>query len=380
MRDSAVGCLVTLTLSLLAAPLTAEAQAPAKVWRIGFLSAGWFALHTRNREACVQGLHELGWMEGHNLALEYRYTEGSDERLPALAAELVRLQVDVIFAPSAPAPQAATQATTTTPIVMDTLGDPVQAGLVTGLAPPGGNITGTAGFAPELGGKQLERLKMAVPGLTAVAALANPANPHTLHALSEIVRAAHAFAVQLRGVDVREASALDAAFAVMTHERTDALIVRPDPMVLGQRQRIVAWAAQRRLPVMDCTREFVEVGGLMTDGPALASRFRHAATYVDKLLKGATPADLPVEQPIQFELVINLKSAQAMGLTLPPTFLFQATEVIQSPGVGARHRMVERRAGRTTSVPRRGLGAYQPNPGVQATASSVRGAPAFSRA
>jgi putative ABC transport system substrate-binding protein len=329
MWYSAVGCIVTLTLSLLAAPLTVEAQPPAKVWRIGFLSPGWFALHTRNREAFVQGLRELGWMEGHNIAIEYRYTEGSYERLPALAAELVRLKVDVIFAPSAPATQAAKQATTTIPIVMDTLGDPVKAGFVTGLAQPGGNITGTAGFAPELGGKQLELLKTAVPGLTAVAALANPANPNTLHALREIVRAAQALEVQLRHVDVREASELDAALAVMTSERTDALIVLPDPMVFGQRQRLVEWAAKRRLPVMYFTREFVEAGGLMTYGPDLASRFRHAATYVDKILKGATPADLPVEQPIKFELVINLKTAQAMGLTLPPTFLFQATEVIQ---------------------------------------------------
>jgi putative ABC transport system substrate-binding protein len=329
MWYSVVGCMVTLTLSLLAAPLTAEGQPPAKVWRIGYLYPGWFALHTRPREAFVQGLRELGWVEGHNITIEYRYTEGSYERLPALAAELVGLKVDVIFAPSAPATQAAKQATTTIPIVMDTLGDPVRAGLVTGLAQPGGNITGTAGFAPELGGKQLELLKTAVPGLTAVAVLANPANPNALHVISEIVHAAQALAVQLRRVDVREASELDAALAVMTSERTDALIVLPDPLVFGQRQRIVAWAAKSRLPVMYFTREFVEAGGLMTYGPDLASRHRYAATYVDKILKGARPADLPVEQPIQFELVINLKTAQAMGLTLPPTFLFQATEVIQ---------------------------------------------------
>jgi putative ABC transport system substrate-binding protein len=329
MWYSAVGCIVTLTLSLLAAPLTAEAQPPAKVWRIGFLSPGWFALHTRNREAFVQGLRELGWMEGHNIAIEYRYTEWSYERLPDLAAELIRLKVDVIFAPSAPATQAAQQATTTIPIVMDTLGDPVRTGFVTGLAQPGGNITGTAGFAPELGGKQLELLKAAVPGLAAVAALANPANPNALHVLGEIAHAAQALEVQLRRVEVREASELDAALAVLTRERADALIVLPDPMVFGLRQRIVEWAAKSRLPVMYFTREFVEAGGLMTYGPDLASRFRHAATYVDKILKGAKPADLPVEQPIKFELVINLKTAQAMGLTLPPTFLFQATEVIQ---------------------------------------------------
>jgi putative ABC transport system substrate-binding protein len=179
MWYSTVGCIVTLTVSLLVAPLTAEAQPPAKVWRIGFLSPGWFALHTRNREALLPGLRELGWAEGHNIAIEYRYTEGSYERLPNHAAEPVQLQVDVIFAPAAPATQAAQQVTTTIPIVMDTLGDPVQTGLVTGLAQPGGNITGTAGFAPELGGKQLELLKAAVPGITSVAALANPANPQT---------------------------------------------------------------------------------------------------------------------------------------------------------------------------------------------------------
>jgi putative tryptophan/tyrosine transport system substrate-binding protein len=329
MWYSAVGCIVTLTLSLLAAPLTAEAQPPAKVWRIGFLSPGWFALHTRNREAFVQGLRELGWMEGHNIAIEYRYTEGSYERLSALAAELVQLKVDVIFAPSAPATQAAKQATTTIPIVMDTLGDPVRTGFVTGLAQPGGNITGTAGFAPELGGKQLELLKAAVPGITSVAALANPANPNAFHVLREIAHAAQALEVQLRRVEVSEASELDAALAVMTRERADALIVLPDPMVFGLRQRIVEWAAKSRLPVMYFTREFVEAGGLMTYGPDLASRHRHAATYVDKILKGAKPADLPVEQPIKFALVINLKTAQALGLTIHPSILFQADEVIK---------------------------------------------------
>ena len=328
MWYSAVGCLVTLTLSLLVAPLTAEAPPPAKIWRIGFLSPGWFALHTRNREAFVQGLRELGWMEGHNITIEYRYTEGSYERLPALAAELVRLKVDVIFAPSAPATQAAKQATTTIPIVMDTLGDPVRTGFVTGLAQPGGNITGTAGFAPELGGKQLELLKATVPRVTSIAVLAHSANPNAPHVLSEIARAAQLLDVQLRRVGVSQASELDHAFAVIMRERADALIVLPDPLVFSQRQRIVEWAARSRLPVMYFTREFVEAGGLITYGPDLASRHRHAATFVDKILKGVKPADLPVEQPIQFELVINLKAAQAIGLTLSPTILFQATEVI----------------------------------------------------
>ena len=329
MWCSAVGLIVMLTLSLLAAPLTAEAQPPAKVWRIGFLSPGWFTLHTRNREAFVQGLRELGWMEGHNIAIEYRYTEGSYERLPALAAELVRLKVDVIFAPSAPATQAAKQATTTIPIVMDTLGDPVRTGFVTGLAQPGGNITGTAGFAPELGGKQLELLKTAVPGITSVAAPRKFGESQCPPRLKRNSARGAGLGVQLHRVEVREASELDAALAVMTSERADALIVLPDPMVFGMRQRIVEWAAKSQLPVMYFTREFVEAGGLMTYGPDLASRHRHAATYVDKILKGAKPADLPVEQPIKFELVINLKTAQALGLTIPPSLLFQADEVIK---------------------------------------------------
>jgi putative ABC transport system substrate-binding protein len=329
MTRRTIGLLVTLALGLLAAPLATEAQQPAQIRRIGFLSPAWFTLHTHNREAFLQGLRELGWVEGQNIAIEYRYTEGRYDRLPDLAAELVRLKVDVIYAPSAPATQAAKQATTTIPIVMDTLGDPVQTGFVTGLAQPGGNITGTAGFALELGGKQLELLKEAVPGVTSVAALANPANPNTPHVLREIERAAQALDVQLRRMDVSDASELDAALAVMARERADALIVLPDPMVFGQRQRIVEWAARSRVPVMYFTREFVEAGGLMTYGPDLASRHRHAATYVDKILKGAKPADLPVEQPMTFELVINLKTAQALGLTIPPTLLFQADEVIR---------------------------------------------------
>jgi ABC-type uncharacterized transport system substrate-binding protein len=320
---------VMLALVMLTAPLVAAPQPLATIRRIGFLSPGWFALHTRNRDAFVQELRKRGWVEGQNMAIEYRYAEGSYERLPTLAAELVRLKVDVIFAPSAPATQAAQQATTTIPIVMDTLGDPVQTGFVTGLARPGGNVTGTAGFAPELGGKQLELLKAAVPGITSVAALAHPANPNAPHVLREIARAAQALDAQLRHVAVSHASELESAFTVMTRERVDALIVLPDPMILGQRHRIVAWAAQRRLPVMYFTREFVEAGGLMTYGPDLADRHRHTATYVDKILKGATPAELQVERPDTFELVVNLKTAQELGLTIPPTLLFQADEVIR---------------------------------------------------
>jgi putative ABC transport system substrate-binding protein len=329
VRLNTLRLVVMLALVLMTAPLVTVTQPVATDRRIGFLAPGWFTLHTRNRDAFVQELRARGWMEGQNLAIVYRYAEGNYERLPALAAELVQLKVDVIFAPSAPATQAAQQATTTIPIVMDTLGDPVQTGFVTGLARPGGNITGTAGFAPELGGKQLELLKAAVPGLTVVATLAHPANPTARHVVHEIARAAQALDVHLRPVDVRQASDLDRALAVLTRERVDALIVLPDPMALGQRHQLVAWAAQRRLPVMYFTREFVEAGGLMTYGPDLAERFRYAATYVDKILKGATPAELPVEQPIKFELVINLKTAQAMGLTLPSSLLFQADEVIR---------------------------------------------------
>ena len=317
-----------LALILLTALLvTATPLAPMR--RIGYLSPSWFALHTRNRDAFVHELRARGWVEGQNLAIEYRYAEGNYARLPTLAAELVRLQVDVIFAPSAPATQAARQATTTILIVMDTLGDPVQTGFVAGLAQPGGNITGTAGFAPDLGGKQLELLKAAVPSMTTVATLVQPANPTAPHVLRELARAAQALGVRLHPVEVRQASDLDRVLAGLTREGVDALLVLPDPLALGQRHQLVAWAALQRLPVMYFTREFVEAGGLMTYGPDLAERHRHAATYVDKILHGATPAELPVEQPIKFELVINLQTAQALGLMLPPTLLFQADEVLR---------------------------------------------------
>lgn len=238
MRRKTVRLVVLLALVMLTAPLVTAPQSLANIRRIGFLSPGWFALHTRYREAFLQVLRERGWVEGQNMALEYRYAEGSYERLPALAAELVQLKVDVIFAPSAPATQAARQATATIPIVMDTLGDPVQTGFVTGLARPGGNVTGTAGFAPELGGKQLELLKAAVPGITSVAALAHPGNPNVPHILQEIARAAQAIDVQLRHLEVSHASELESALAALTRQRVDALIVLPDPMVLGQRQTI----------------------------------------------------------------------------------------------------------------------------------------------
>ncbi len=323
-----VGCIVTLALGILF-PSLAAAQRPAKVPRIGVLtpysSRPLFVI-----EALREGLRALGYVEGDNVVIEYRYAEERYERLPDLAAELVRLQVDVIFANSAPATHAAKQATSTIPIVMETLTDPVRAGFVTSLARPGGNITGVTGLAPELSGKRLELLTQAIPGVARVAILVNPANPNTPAVWTETESAGRALGVHLQRLEVRDPAQLDNAFAAMTSERADALLVLPDPMLLAQRNRIVDFAAARRLPAMYAdVREWMEAGGLMFYGPNLAANVRRAATYVDKILKGAKPADLPVEQPMTFELIINLKTAQALGITIPSLLLFRVDEVIQ---------------------------------------------------
>jgi putative ABC transport system substrate-binding protein len=276
-------------------------------------------------EGFRQGLRQLGWVEGQNIALKYRWAEGRYDRLPDLAAELIHL-----FAHTAPAIQAAKQATSTTPIVMETLTDPVLAGFVASFARPGGNITGVSGLATELSGKRLELLKEAVPGVTRVAVLANPANPSTPALQRETESAARALGVQLHVLEVRDPTELDDAFTAMSREHADALIVLPDLMLVTQRKRIVDFAAKNRMPAMYAdSRQWVESGGLMLYEPSLAANSQRAAGYVDKILKGAKPADLPVEQPTKFELVINLKTAKALGLTIPNEILFQADEVIR---------------------------------------------------
>jgi putative ABC transport system substrate-binding protein len=331
MWCNTLGCIVTLTLSLLVAPLAAEAQQPTKVYRVGRLTAFSPAQPSPILAAFEQTLRDLGYVEGRNILLEYRYAEGSEERLRDQAAELVQLPVDVIVAEGAAATRAAQHATRTIPIVMAGTADPVAQGFVASLAQPGGNITGLSFLVEELPGKRLEFLKEVVPQSTRIAVLVNQAHPayeSTMHNLSE---AARALGLHLHVVEVRRADELADAFTAMTRAGADAVIALEDAVLLnGSRGRVVAdLAAKSRLPVMYAWREWVVAGCLLSYGPNELDTNRRAAVYVDKLLKGAKPADLPVEQPIKYDLVINLKTAKALGITIPPSLLLLADEVIQ---------------------------------------------------
>jgi putative ABC transport system substrate-binding protein len=317
--------------SVLAAPLAAEAQQAAKVARIGYLGPN-LAASPHLPEAFRHGLRDLGYVEGRTVVIEYRDAEGKFERLPALAAELVALKVDIIVAGGTPAALAAKQATRTLPIVFAGPGDPVTSGLVTTLARPGGNVTGLSSFAPELVGKCLEQLKQAVPGVSRVAALWQPGGlgeRTDKDVLKEAEAAARALGVRLQFVEARGPENFDRAFSDMTRARAGALTVLPGSMFVNERRRLVDLAARNRLPAVYPWREGVDAGGLMAYGPDLADLLRRAATYVDKILKGTKPGDLPVEQPTKFELVINLKTAKALGLTIPQSLLLRADEVIQ---------------------------------------------------
>jgi len=325
---TALRLLVVLIWGVLVTPGMSQAQQSAHVHRIGRLSSE--SANPANLEAFRQGLRDLGYVEGDNLVLELRYAEGQEERFPTLAAELVRLPVEVLVATGAPAVRAAQQATATIPIVIVTLTDPLQAGFVSNLARPGGNVTGVSGPSAAFIGKQLELLKDAVPGLTRVAVLIHPAHPMASPIVSELARAAPALGLQLHLLDVHDPAELDTALAALTHAPAEALLVPPFPLFDARRQRILAVAAQRRLPVMATdVRGWVEEGALLFYGMSNTANHRRAAVYVDKILKGAKPGDLPVEQPMQFELVLNLKTAKALGITFPPTLLIQADEVIQ---------------------------------------------------
>jgi putative ABC transport system substrate-binding protein len=316
---------------LLAAPLVAEAQQAAKVARIGYLASN-LAAFPHLQEAFRQGLRDLSYVEGGNVVIEYRDAEGKPERLRALAAELVALTVDVIVAPGTPQAVAAKQATRTLPIVFAAVADPVASGVVTSLARPGGNVTGTSLLAPELVGKRLEQLKQAVPRVNLVAVLWQPGglgertNKDMLQG-TEV--AARALGVRLQIVDARGPDDFNRAFSDMTRARAGALTVLPSNMFITERRRLVDLPAKHRLPAVYGLREFVDTGGFMSYGANPADSYRRAATYVDKILKGAKPADLPVEQPTKFELVINLKTAKALGLTIPSSLLARADEVIQ---------------------------------------------------
>ena len=328
MRVRSSAFVAVLALGIFLAPLAAHAQQPARVPRIGILTPG-ISERLHLFEAFRQGLRELGYVEGQNISLEFRSAEGNFERLPDLAAELVRLKVDVIAAFTTPASLAAKQATKTIPIVMGPVGDPVGTGLVASLARPGGNVTGLSLIAPELAGKRLQLLKEIVPGASRVAVLSNPTVPYTGLAVRETETAARTLGVQLQPLEIRAPEDIDRAFEAAIRGRASALTVIEDPLVLRHRVRIVALAAKSRLPAIYGFREVVEAGGLMSYAANLSDLYRPAAIYVDKILRGAKPADLPVEQPMRFELVINLKTAKALGLTIPQSVLIRVDQVIQ---------------------------------------------------
>jgi putative ABC transport system substrate-binding protein len=315
---------------LLAAPLVAEAQQKRKVYRIGFIltaapnEVGYLI------KALSEGLRELGYVEGRNVVFERRFAEGRQERLPALAAELVRLDVDVIVTGSNPVIAAVKQATATIPVVMGVSRDPVGAGFIASLARPGGNITGLANDpGPEIIGKNLELLKEAAPRVSRVAFLWNPVPPGAGTSKNVVESAARKLGVTFQSVEVRGRDEFEGAFAAMVRERANGLVVATDPVMVGPRGEVVLLAARSRLPAVYGLREFAEAGGFMSYGPNIADLFRRAATYVDKILKGAKAGDLPVEQPTKFELVINLKTAKTLGLTIPPSLLGRADEVIE---------------------------------------------------
>src|SRR5437773_1959408 len=317
---------------LLALSYSASAQQPKKVSRIGFLAATDPARESTRSEGIRLALREFGYIEGQNIAIEYRYAEGKFDRLPELAAELVRLKVDIILVTGGDAvTRAAKNATKTIPIVMmGSASDPVEAGLVESLARPGGNVTGVTILNTELGGKRLELLKEAVPKLARVAVLYDPASPSNVFELKEVLPvAARALRLTIQPWEVRAADDLDRVFAAMGKQRPDGLYVLQGPVVRTNGKRIVGFALKSRLPSVYDRREAVEAGGLMSYGADLADSYRRVAYYVDKILKGAKPADLPVEQPTKFEFVINLKTAKQIGLTIPPNVLARADRVIK---------------------------------------------------
>jgi len=316
------------TVTLLAVPLAAEAQPTGKVYRIGYLAIASPTASGPSMDAFRQGLREFGWVEGQNVSIEYRFADGETARLPGLAAELVRLNVDLIFAVSSPPAKAAQRATDSVPIVFSGVADAIGVGLVPRLARPGGNITGFTTSNVELSGKRLELLKEAVPKLTHVAVFVNPTNPQVRAFRRETTAAAVPLGLTLEFIDVADPGQLPKAFAAITSQ-AQALLILPDPVIgTGMAQvRIAELALEIRLPTMERSRRFADVGGLMGYGTNLQER--EAARYVDRILRGAKPGDLPVQQPTKFELVINLKTAKALGLTIPPSLLLRADQVIE---------------------------------------------------
>jgi ABC-type uncharacterized transport system substrate-binding protein len=320
---------ILFVVMLVAVAGIAEAQQPGKVPRIGFLSGVSPSTLSGRVDSFRQGLRELGYVEGKNIVIEWRFAEGKLDNLPALAAELVRLKVDVIVTAAPPVTRAAKQATATIPIVMAFDDDPVGSGFVASLDRPGGNITGQSTQSPEISGKQLEFLREIVPKLSRVDVLGDVTRPGVPQALREINVVADAFRVQVQYLEVRGPKDIETAFRAASKERSDALIVLGSPVLRSQQKQVVDLAVKSRLPATYSRPEFVEDGGLMTYGGNINDLYRRAATYVDRILKGAKPADLPVEQPKKFELIINLKAAKQIGLTIPPNVLARADKVIK---------------------------------------------------
>ena len=330
MKKAAVPSILVAVI-LLAVGVTAEAQQPKQVPRIGYLTGSSPSAESARIEAFGQGLRELGYVEGKNIVIEYRYAEGKLDRMTELAADLVRLNVEVIVTGGPLVTRAAKEATTTIPIVMTQDADPVGSGFVASLARPGGNITGLSTLSPEINGKRLELLKEIVPKLSRVAVLGTSTRPGTAQELKEVELAAGAFGVKLQYLDVLDPKDIETAFRAASKGRVDAvLMLVSGGVVNAHRTTIVELAVKTRLPVIYGTggRAFVEAGGLMTYGVNINDLDRRAATYVDKILKGAKPADLPVEQPTKFEFIINLKAAKQIGLTIPPKVLARADKVI----------------------------------------------------
>ena len=330
MWCSAIGCIVTLTLRMLVAPLAATAQQPAHLPTVGWLDEGNWTDKARLYATFLEGLRALGYVEGQHLVIARRDAEGHLDRLPGLAAELVRLPVDVIVTTGGvPATRAAMQATTTVPIVMADAGDPVGTGLVASLARPGGNVTGLSVMGPDTVSKRLQLLKEAAPKVARVAVLYHPPAAATVVVLREAQAAAPALGLTVLPMEVRTPDEFDDQFATMLRLGADAVFIAGGPFSSAHQRRILDFAATHQLPTVCGPVQFAVAGCLLSYSTAERALYRRAATYVDKILKGAKPADLPVEQPIKFELVINLKTAKALGLTIPPTVLFQADEVMQ---------------------------------------------------
>jgi putative ABC transport system substrate-binding protein len=326
-----VGVLSILFVVVLrAVAVIAEAQQPTKVPRIGYLSPTSPSVSPTRIEAFRQGLRELGYVEGKNIVIEYRYAEGKFDRLPALAAELVRLKVDLIVTTGPTVTHAAKEATTKVPIVMATDTDPVGNGFVASLARPGSNITGLSALAPELSGKQLELLKEIIPKLSRVAVFGTSNNPGNAQMLKEVKLAAGAFGVKLQYLEVRGLKGIETAFRAASKERAEAVLYLVAGLVdAGHQTEITEFALKSRLPAIDRSRQYVEAGGLVSYGVSVDDLDRRAATYVHKILKGAKPADIPVEQPTKFEFIVNLKAAKQIGLTIPPNVLVRADRVIR---------------------------------------------------